>query len=143
MLEGFPLVSRFTIPFSDVDMMQHVNNVAYIRWCEMLRAEYFARVMQTPINGERGMIQANINFTYERELHYREQIAIGVKIWRVGTKSWDFAYEIWSETYERRAAFGTTTVVAYDFVAHRSIPIPEQWRVAIAAYEKGPQQAFC
>ncbi|MEO9170077.1 MAG: thioesterase family protein [Candidatus Baltobacteraceae bacterium] len=142
MLEGFPLISRFTIPFSDIDMMQHVNNVAYIRWCEMLRAEYFARVMQVPINSERGMIQATINFKYERELHYRESIAIGIKISRLGTKSWDFAYEIWSESYDRRAAHGTTTVVAYDFVNHATIPIPEQWRAAIAEYEAGPQQIF-
>ena len=142
MLEGFPLVSRFTIPFADVDMMQHVNNVAYIRWCEMMRAEYFAQVMKTPINGERGMIQATINFTYERELHYREQIAIGIKIPRLGTKSWDFYYEIWSETYERRVAHGITTVVAYDFVHGATIPIPEEWRAAIAAYESGPQQVF-
>lgn len=142
MLEGFPLISRFTIPFSDVDMMQHVNNVAYIRWCEMMRAEYFARVMQTPINGDMGMIQATINFTYERELEYREQIAIGVKISRVGGKSWDFYYEIWSETKNRQAAHGVTTVVAYDFVNHTTIPIPERWREAIAAFEAGPQQLF-
>ena len=142
MLEGFPLVSRFTIPFSDVDMMQHVNNVAYIRWCEMMRAEYFARVMQTPINGDMGMIQATINFTYERELQYREQIAIGVKISRTGGKSWDFYYEIWSETKNRRAAHGVTTVVAYDFVNHTTISIPERWREAIAAYEAGPQRFF-
>ena len=142
MLEGFPLISRFTIPFADVDMMQHVNNVAYIRWCEMMRAEYFARVMKTPINGTMGMIQATINFTYERELQYREQIAIGVKISRVGTKSWDFYYEIWSETHNRRAANGVTTVVAYDFEHHTSIPVPEKWRSAIAEFEAGPQQLF-
>ena len=142
MLEGFPLISRFTIPFADVDMMQHVNNVAYIRWCEMMRAEYFARVMKTPINGTMGMIQATINFTYERELQYREQIAIGVKISRVGTKSWDFYYEIWSETHNRRAANGVTTVVAYDFEHRTSISVPEQWRNAIAEFEAGPQQLF-
>lgn len=142
MLESFPLVSWFTVPFSDVDMMQHVNNVAYIRWCEMIRAEYFAQVMNEPINGDRGMIQATIDFTYERELQYRERIGIGVKISRVGTKSWDFYYEIWSETHQRRAAFGKTTVVAYDFVHGTSIAIPSEWRTAIDRYENGPQRSF-
>lgn len=142
MLEGFPLISRFTVPFSDVDMMQHVNNVAYIRWCEMLRAEYFARVMKVPINGEHGMIQANINFTYERELHYRDSIAIGIRVSRMGTKSWDFGYEIWSETAQARAAHGITTVVAYDFTRHGTIAIPQDWRDAIARYEAGPQEEF-
>ena len=142
MLDGFPLVSRFTVPFADIDMMQHVNNVAYIRWCEMMRAEYFAQVMGSDINSTHGMIQATINFTYEQQLSYREKIAIGVKISRVGTKSWDFYYEIWSETHSRRAAYGITTVVAYDFVAHKTIAIPEQWRTSIAAYEAGPQRSF-
>jgi acyl-CoA thioester hydrolase len=142
MLEAFPLVSRFTVPFADVDMMQHVNNVAYVRWAEMMRAEYFAQVMNELINGERGIIQATINFSYERQLHYREKVAIGCRIPRVGTKSWDFEYEIWSEDEDRRAAHGITTVVAFDFVKQSSIAIPQSWREAIAAYEKGPQHFF-
>ncbi len=142
MLERFPLVSRFTVPFADIDMMQHANNVAYIRWCEMMRSEYFAQVMDVPINGDRGIIQASIHFTYERQLRYREKIAIGCRVSRIGTKSWDFEYEIWSETHGRRAAHGITTVVAYDFIEQRSIVIPQGWRDAIAAYEAGPQHTF-
>jgi acyl-CoA thioester hydrolase len=142
MLEGYPLLSRFTIPFSDIDMLQHANNVAYIRWCETIRSEYFAQVMNVPINGNRGIIQANIEFTYERQLRYRERIAVGCRISRIGNKSWDFEYEIWSETHGRRAARGTTTVVAYDFLDQRTIAIPQEWRDAIAAYEAGPQRTF-
>lgn len=142
MLDGFPLVSRFTVPFADVDMMQHVNNVAYIRWCEMIRAEYFAQAIGLPINGDRGMIQATIEFTYERQLRYREKIAIGCRTSRLGNKSWDFTYEIWSESHDRRVARGLTTVVAYDFVEQTTIVIPPDWREAIAAYEAGPQRFF-
>jgi acyl-CoA thioester hydrolase len=142
MLEGFPLISRFTVPFADIDMMQHVNNVAYIRWAEMLRSEYFAQVMQVPINGDHGMIQATIDFTYERQLHYREKIAVGIRIPRIGTKSWDFEYEIWSADDAHRAARGITTMVAFDFVLQQTITVPPQWREAIAAYEAGPQRIF-
>ncbi len=142
MLEGFPLISRFSIPFADIDMMQHANNVAYIRWAEMMRSEYFAQVVGVPINGDHGMIQANIHFTYERQLTYREHIAVGVRVPRIGTKSWDFEYEIWSETHGYRAAYGITTVVAYDFIAGRTIVIPDSWRAAVAAYESGPQHEF-
>jgi len=142
MLEGFPLVARFSVRFADIDMMQHANNVAYIRWCETMRSEYFSQVMDVPINGDHGIIQANIHFTYERQLKYREKIAIGCRISRIGTKSWDFEYEIWSETQGHRAAHGTTTVVVYDFVTQSTMAIPAEWREAIAAYESGPQHAF-
>jgi acyl-CoA thioester hydrolase len=142
MLEGFPLISSFTVPFADIDMMQHVNNVAYIRWAEMLRSEYFAQVMQVPINGDHGMIQATIEFTYERQLHYREKIAVGIRIPRIGTKSWDFEYEIWSVDDKERAARGITAMVAFDFVHQQTIAVPQHWREAIAAYEAGPQRSF-
>jgi len=142
MLEDFPLVWRFSVPFADVDMMRHVNNVAYIRWAETMRAEYFAQVMQVPINGEHGMIQATINFTYERQLSYREQIAVGCRIPRIGTKSFDFSYEIWSETLGHRVAHGITTMVAFDFVANRTIAVPAAWRDSIAEYESDGQRIY-
>jgi acyl-CoA thioester hydrolase len=142
MLDGFPLFMRFTVPFSDCDMLQHVNNVAYIRWCETVRTEYFARVMRSDINSDHGMIQANIDFTYEHQIGYREEIAIGVRVSRLGNKSLDYAYEIWSISKGRRAARGTTTVVAFDFVNQRTIQIPQAWRDAVAAFEAGPQQSF-
>jgi acyl-CoA thioester hydrolase len=141
MLEDFPLISRFSVPFADVDMMRHVNNVAYIRWTETMRSEYFAQVMKVPINGDHGMIQATINFTYERQLSYHEQIiVVGCKIPRIGNKSFDFYYEIWSETHDHRAAHGITTMVAFDFVGNRTIAVPQAWRNAIAEYESdGPR----
>lgn len=142
MLEGFPLVTRFVVPFSDVDMMRHVNNVAYIRWAETMRAEYFARVMETDIHGKHGMIQASIEFAYERQLSYREPIAVGCSIARIGTKSFDFVYEIWSEASGRRAANGKTTMVAFDFESNATIPVPREWREAIEAFEAGAQQSF-
>jgi acyl-CoA thioester hydrolase len=142
MLDGFPLISRFSVPFADIDMMQHANNVAYIRWAEMMRSEYFAQVTNEPINGTHGIIQANIDFRYERQLKYREKIAVGCRISRIGTKSWDFEYEIWSETHGHRAARGITTVVAYDFVQQCTIEIPPHWRESIAAFEAGPQREF-
>jgi acyl-CoA thioester hydrolase len=107
-----------------------------------MRAEYFAQVMRTPINGDRGMIQATINFAYERQLEYREPIAIGVKIPRIGTKSFDFYYEVWSEALNAQAAHGVTTMVAFDFEHNRTIAVPQEWRDAISEYERGPQRIY-
>ncbi|HET6895453.1 MAG TPA: thioesterase family protein [Candidatus Baltobacteraceae bacterium] len=107
-----------------------------------MRSEYFAQVMKVPINGDHGMIQATINFTYERQLVYREQIAVGCRIPRIGNKSFDFAYEIWSETHGHRAAYGITTMVAFDFVSNQTIAVPQAWRAAIAEYESGPQRIY-
>ena len=142
MLEGFNLITRFTVSFSDIDMLQHVNNIAYIRWMELVRTEYFARVLGADITSDRGMIQANINFQYEKQIVHREAVAVGVRVSRIGTKSFDFSYEIWSETHQHRCAHGTTAIVAYDFVKHQSIAVPDEWRTLIDAFEQGPQIEF-
>jgi acyl-CoA thioester hydrolase len=142
MLDGFNLITRFTVPFGDVDMLQHVNNIAYIRWMEIVRTEYFARVLGADINSAEGMIQANISFQYEKQIAYRESVAVGVRVSRIGTKSFDFTYEIWSETHGHRCAHGTTAIVAYDFVKRESIAIPDVWRRTIDAFEQGPQIEF-
>jgi len=53
----------------------------------------------------------------------------------MGQKSFDFAYEIWSESRQLRAAHGLSTMVAYDYEARQSVVIPEQWRDAVTKYE--------
>jgi acyl-CoA thioesterase FadM len=54
---------------------------------------------------------------------------------RIGRKSFDFLYEVWSETRQQRAAHGLSTMVAYDYEANKSKVIPERWREIIAAHE--------
>jgi acyl-CoA thioester hydrolase len=135
MLEGFRCVQRFRVSFGEVDMMQHVNNVVYFRWAETIRVEYMHGVLEEEIGGENGLILAKIENTYESPIRFREHVAIGTRVARIGTKSIDFDFEAWSEDRERRCAHGRATVVVFNYVADRSIAVPERWRAKIAAYE--------
>jgi acyl-CoA thioester hydrolase len=134
-LTDFRCVSRFRVPYCDVDMMQHVNHAAYVVWAETARCIYFDEVLKEPINGATGVILTRLQFEYALPLDYREEVAVGCRIARLGRKSFDFAYEIWSETRQLRAAHGTSTMVAYDYKAQSSIVVPERWREITAAYE--------
>ncbi|HEY9085342.1 MAG TPA: thioesterase family protein [Candidatus Tyrphobacter sp.] len=142
MIAGFPLLWTFTVPWADVDMLQHVNNVAYIRWIETIRCEYFTRVIGEPINGEHGMILAQLDFAYEQQLRYHEEVTVGCSVSRIGNKSFDMTYEVWSNDHSYRAAHGKSVLVAYDFRAGHSIKVPDRWRSAIAAFEAGPPQRY-
>ena len=134
-LTDFRCVTRFRVPYCDVDMMQHVNHASYVVWAETARCIYFDEVLKEPINGTNGIILARLQFEYAQPLDYREEVAVGCRIDRLGRKSFDFAYEIWSETRQLRAAHGSSTMVAYDYKAQSSIAVPERWRAIIAAYE--------
>jgi acyl-CoA thioester hydrolase len=134
-LTDFRYQLRFRVPYCDVDMLQHVNHAAYVVWAETVRCTYFAEVLKEPLNGANGIILARLQFEYEQPLDYREEVAVGCRISRIGRKSFDFLYEIWSETRQLRAAHGLSTMVAYDYEANKSIVIPERWREIITAYE--------
>ena len=138
MLEDFRSVMRFRVPFGDVDMLRHVNNVAYLRWAEQMRSEYLLDVIRAESAWTQGMILARTTIDYERQIAYRENVAIGCRVSRLGTKSFDFAHEVWSEDHGLRCARITTTLVAMDFEAQRTIVMPDAWRERIARFEVGP-----
>jgi len=134
-LTDFRYIMRLRVSFCDIDMLQHVNHAAYIVWAETALVSYLADVLGEPVAGRNGVILARLEFDYERPLEYREDIAVGCRIARLGRKSLDFVYEIWSETRGDRAARGLAALVAYDHEAKTSKVVPERWREAITAYE--------
>jgi len=134
-LADFRCINRFRVPFCDIDMLQHVNNASYVVWVETVRCNYFDEVLKESLSGASGVILARLEVDYEQPLDYREEVAVGCRISRLGRKSFDFAYEIWSETRQIRAARGVSAMVAYNYRSKSSIVIPERWREIISSYE--------
>lgn len=134
-LTDFRCILRFRIPFCDVNMAQHAGNTAYVVWAETIRGIYFDEVLKEPLSVANGMILARQEFSYTLPLGYREEVAVGCRVSRIGHKSFDFAYEIWSETKSQLAAHAVSTQVAYDYETKSSIVVPERWRKIIAGYE--------
>ncbi len=135
MLEAYRYIQHFRVPFADVDMLQHVNNVAYVRWAEQIRSAYFAEILEEHIGGERGIIIVKLEVVYERPLFYRNRVAIGCRVSRIGRKSFDLTYEIWNEGEEARCAHLHTSMVAFNYPANESIVVPDEWRRRVAAFE--------
>jgi acyl-CoA thioester hydrolase len=135
MLERYRKINRFRVEFSDVDMLRHVNNLSYLRWAETARSEYFYDVLGEQIGGRAGMILGKLQIVYELPMFYREFVALGARVSRIGTKSFDFEHEIWSEDRAARCALITTTMVAMDYTANETVVVPEAWRERIAAFE--------
>ncbi len=134
-LNEFRSITRFRVPFCDIDMLQHVNHAAYVVWAETARCVYFDEVLGESLNGANGIILAKLEVTYERPLEYREHVAIGCRVTRIGNKSFDFLSEVWSETSNQRAAYCHSTVVAFNHETKTPVAIPERWREVIAAHE--------
>ena len=134
-ISDFRCITRFRVPFCDIDMLQHVNNASYVVWVETARCMYFEEVLKETLASATGVILARLEINYEQPLDYREEVAVGCRVSRLGRQSFDIAFEIWSETRKIRAASGISAVVAYNYETKSSIVIPDRWREIVLAYE--------
>jgi acyl-CoA thioester hydrolase len=126
-VEGFDFVHRETVRFRDLDSLGHVNNAVFLTYLEEARIAYL-----DPLGAEASnMILARVEIDFRAPLRMGDELEIGVRPARVGTKSFDLEYEVRSGG--TLAAEAKTVLVSYDYASARPVELPESWREALAA----------
>jgi acyl-CoA thioester hydrolase len=136
-LAGFPVLTEITVLWADHDAFNHVNNVAYLRWCETARVEYFQRIglyPQIPPQGL-GPILASITCHYRRTLNYPDTVAIGTRITAIGNSSLRMAHAIVSRATGELAAESDSVIVTVDYSTGKPVRVPDDVRQAVANLE--------
>ena len=125
-MSRFPFVYRETVRFRDLDAMGHVNNAVYSTYLEQARIAFLE-----PGGAEiASMILARLEIDFRSPLSLGETVEIELTPTRVGTKSFELAYEMRSG--ERVVAEAKTVLVAYDYERNESKPLPDEWRKLLA-----------
>jgi acyl-CoA thioester hydrolase len=109
--------------------MAHVNNAVYLTYMETARLAYF-KELGLGGNPLEGMILARAEVDFRSPIELGEQVEVGVRTGRIGTKSFELEQEVWADG--RLAAEGRFVVVAYDYEANRSHELPLEWRDTLA-----------
>ena len=126
-MEGFDFVHRETVRFRDLDSLGHVNNAVFLTYLEEARIAYLV-----PLGAEASdMILARVEIDFRAPLRISDELEIGVRPARIGTKSFDLEYEVHSGG--TLAAEAKTVLVSYDYATRRPVELPESWREALAA----------
>lgn len=125
------------VRYADIDAQRHVNNAQYFVYMEQARAKYAEHLGLW--SGEDfdniGFILAEQSCTYKIPITYRQTLRVGVRTARLGRKSFELHYSIQDAETQEELASGRTVLVAYDYRAARSIPLPDEWRKNMTAYE--------
>jgi len=125
-VEGFSFVHYETARFSDLDGMGHVNNAVFSVYIEQARLAWFGRyVAEEPMPLE-DVILARTEIDFRSQVGFDETVAIGVRPSRVGTKSFEFEFEL--RVGDRLVAEAKSVLVGYDYASGRSVEVPERWR---------------
>lgn len=142
----FPVSREVEVRFVDIDAMGHVNNANYATYFEEARVAYF----RTALSGELANRQLGSAFPfilldlycrYLSPVRVGEVLEVGIRLSRLGGKSFDFEYLISARADGRAVATGRTTQVYYNYEEQRTEPVPEDLRAAFARIESQPLEA--
>jgi acyl-CoA thioester hydrolase len=132
------------VRLSDTDAMGHVNNARYLTYVEIARVAYYEQVtgnlLPIGVHGaEEGMILAEIRMTYRTPAFYGETLTVESRAERIGRTSFGMVHRITAPESRvataRLIAVADSTLVAYDYQQECPIPVPDEWRAAMEAFE--------
>ncbi len=133
----FRFSASIPIRYADIDAQRHLNNVAYFTFMEQARVDYARTVGFRQDEGfdSAGMVVAEASCSYKASARLWETVTVWARVSHLGHKSFHFEYRL--ETEQGVIATGRSVQVCYDYSRQQSIPIPDEWREAIIAYEAG------
>jgi acyl-CoA thioester hydrolase len=133
-MEGFRFVHAQEVAFRDLDVFGHVNNAVYLTYLENSRIGYMREVLGIESLDDLLVIVAKVNIDFRSRASLGETLEIGARTSRMGTKSFDLDHEVRGPD-GRLVAAAATTLVAIDYRADKTIPVPDGWRERIESYE--------
>jgi len=143
----FAHVHHIDTRLADTDAMGHVNNAFYLTYVEIARIAYYEQVVGRPLplgahGADEGMILAEIRMTYRTQAYYGETLAIETRVERIGNTSFSMVHRITAPASRygeaRLVAVAESVLVSYDYGEDKPIPVPDDWRAKIAAFEGWP-----
>jgi acyl-CoA thioester hydrolase len=132
-MDGFRYVYPREVEFRDVDVAGHVNNAVYLTYIETARIGYLREVLGLENVNDLSVIVANVNVDFRSPSYFGERLEIGARVPRIGTKSFEMEHEV--RAAGRLAVEATSVLVAYDYEAGAPIPVPDDWRHRLEAFE--------
>ena len=133
-MDGYRYVYAQEVAFRDLDAFGHVNNGVYLTYIENARIGYARDVIGIESLEGLLMIVASVKIDFRSRANLGDTLEIGARTTRVGTKSFDLEHEIRAQD-GRLVAEAQTTLVAFDYDADQTMPIPPEWRERIENYE--------
>jgi acyl-CoA thioester hydrolase len=124
-VDGYAFVHREVVRFNDLDGMDHVNNAIYATYMESARLAYLESI-GAGRNPQKSLILARLEIDFRSPISFGEEVEIGVRLSRIGRKSFDLEHEIRADG--RLAAEGKSVLVAYDYTTSSSRELPREWR---------------
>ncbi len=133
-LAEYPFHYRVEVRFRDLDALGHVNNAVYATYFESARIAYYQRLVGGSLD-RLGIILAELTISYKAPAHFGDELLVGVRVSKIGGKSFTMDYAIARVGDGALIATGQSVLVAYDYAAGRSVPVSDEFRARVAEFQ--------
>ena len=126
------------VRYGDLDPQGHVNNAKHLTYFEQARVQYMIELglfSKDKYFMKIGVILADVHITYFEPIYFGQNIKVGVRALRFGTKSMTWDQNILEAETGKELARGEVVIVTYDYKEGKTIPIPQEWREKISEFE--------
>jgi acyl-CoA thioester hydrolase len=118
---------RLQVRFRDCDAMGHVNHAVYFTYFEQCRLTFWRARTGAPSPHARVII-ARAECDYRAPAHFGDELEIRLEVGEIGRSSFTLRYQITQAASAALVAVGSTVMVAYDYTAGKSVPLPDAAR---------------
>lgn len=133
-MSDFRFIWRVPVRFQDLDAMGHAHHSRPLIYIEEARAAYWREVAGRNTVEDIDYVIGEATVRYHARIRFPDELAVGVRVSRIGGKSFAMEYEVRSSQGELLATAHTLQVM-YDYANERSMPVPDDVRRAIEAFE--------
>jgi acyl-CoA thioester hydrolase len=127
----------FTLNFQptwrDMDALGHVNNAVYSTWLENARDKWWHEVVGAFDLFPFMLARTEIDF--RRAVTWRDPLKLSMRVSKIGHSSFELTYAV-VDASGNAVADAKTVMVFYDHAAKKSVPIPDEIRKKLKAYER-------
>jgi acyl-CoA thioester hydrolase len=136
-MSRFRFYHPIEVRYGDLDPQAHVNNASFLTYMEQARINYIQALglWDGHTFMEIGIILAEAQVVYRAPIYYGQKVRAGVRVSKLGTKSLTMEYVLEDDESGLCLATGKSVLVTYDYHRACSIPIPDEWRQRIGAFE--------
>jgi acyl-CoA thioester hydrolase len=138
-MSEFRFFHPIEVRYGDLDPQGHLNNSKYLTYFETGRINYFTHLgLFTPGQSfmDIGVIMAEASITFHAAVEYGTPVKVGVRTSKMGVKSMTVDQNIVHAETGEVLASGYVILVAYDYHARKSVPIPGVMREKISEFER-------
>jgi len=136
-MNTFPVKLTLRIDWSELDIVGHVNNVAFLKYVQAARVNYWETIglYQTYLQSKIGPMLASTSCQYKKPLFYPGNILIQTSLDFIKTTSFGFHHQIINYNNDL-VAEAHDVMVLFDFTKNEKIPFPDDLRRLVEQLEK-------